>query len=337
MNAIFLRGAVPPAHEHPEKLLYEGIENCEDMWTQLFYYFLKETCSNGELLYECKTNGEHAYMLHERGMFMFYDKWVPSFRKYQPSFKPDVIICRGGFPYFDDFTTRFPDAKKVYYGAGRRYWPQTGFTDYDLFLVDDPRQLEEIKAKGKNVQMLLKPAATMFRPHDVEKEYDVCFMANAAQRSIKRHDLFIWSVANSDLKVLSLGGTSPELIKMAEDLGVDITWGGWHLRKFLPEMISKCRVGVCASGSDIDSCPRVIPEYLACGLPVVSTDVKFWKLKYLQTQTGFITDDRALRSSIELAVNQQKAGFYDKVREYYDENLSMGVAANRLKEQVESL
>jgi glycosyltransferase involved in cell wall biosynthesis len=333
MKAIFLRGAVPPEHEHPEKLLYDTIENCEDVWTQLFYYFLQEVGGQGELLYKSKGQN-HEFYLTDVG---FKDKWVPSFKSYKPPFEPDVIICRGGFPYYDDFVKRFPNAKKVYYGAGRRYWPTTDFTDYDLFLVDDPRQRDEIKAKGKKVDMLLKPAATMFRPHDIHKRYDICFMANAAQRKIKRHDLFIKAVAKSKLSVLNLGNTNPELIRMAEKLGANITWAGWSLRRFLPEKISQCRVGVCASGPDIDSCPRVIPEYLACGLPVITTDVKFWQEKYIAKETGYVVPDTGLVGGMELAVSMVKAGGFSNVREYYDHNLGMKVAAKRLADQVREI
>jgi glycosyltransferase involved in cell wall biosynthesis len=326
MNAIFLRGAVPPAHEHPEKLLYDKIENCDDMWTQLFYYFLKEVDGRGELLY----NGNPRVFTVDS---YFTEKWL-NFKQYNPAVEPDVIICRGGFPYYDDFIKRFPNAKKVYYGAGRRFWPTTDFTDYDLFLVDDPIQFETIKAKGKNVEMLLKPAATMFKPYDIQKRYDVCFMANAAQRKIKRHDLFIKAVANSGLSVLNLGNTDPELIEMAEKMGADITWAGWSLRQFLPEKISQCRVGVCASGPDIDSCPRVIPEYLACGLPIVTTDVKFWKEKYITPNTGMIVSDNDLVSGIKTVLDMIDA--YSP-REYYDQNIGMEVAAKRLKKQINGL
>ena len=31
MNMLFLRGAVPPTNEHPEKLFYESIKDCGDM------------------------------------------------------------------------------------------------------------------------------------------------------------------------------------------------------------------------------------------------------------------------------------------------------------------
>jgi glycosyltransferase involved in cell wall biosynthesis len=330
MKAIFLRGSVPPAHEHPEKLLYKSVlQECEDIWSQLFYLFLLgDDGSHGELLYD--RNGASKREFSENH---FTEKWV-DLSNYTPSFDPDVIICRGGFHYYDDFVKRFPKAKKVYYGAGRRYWPTTNFTDYDLFLVDSDRHYRDIRRKGKNVDMLIKPAALLFESamDDVEKEYDVCFMANASQMSIKRHELLIRSLSGSGLKVLNIGNTNPSLIKLAKNLNVDITWAGWHLRKHLPEMITKCRVGVCCS-NNIDSCPRVIPEYLACNVPVVVTDnVNFWSDHYITEETGLVVNERDLLSGIIKLMNKNCSPF-----NYYARNLSLYVASMGLHCQVSKI
>jgi len=43
-------------------------------------------------------------------------------------------------------------------------------------------------------------------------------------------------------------------------------------------------MGIVAVDSEIDSCPRVIPELLACGLPIVVLDkARFWKDKYINS------------------------------------------------------
>ena len=91
MNIVFLRGAVPPKSEHPEKLLYNEIDDCEDAWTQLFYRLTKLLNANGQLLYQGKFR---RFVVDES----FIEIWVPSFGKYVPDTKPDLIICRGGFP-----------------------------------------------------------------------------------------------------------------------------------------------------------------------------------------------------------------------------------------------
>ena len=316
MNIIFLRGAVPPANEHPEKLLYNTIDECEDMWTQLFYHTLCKLDAKGQLLYK----GRHRKHKASGG---FMEVWTPSFATYKPGFIPDVIICRGGFKYYDQFISRFPEAKKIYYGAGKRFYPSTAFTGYDLFLVDSKQQLKQIRAKDKRAQLFIKPAATLFKPVAVEKEFDVCFAANAGQFRIKRHGLFLKSLSRSGLKVLHLGNNNKIFRKLAKELEVDITYGGWSLRGELPPKISRCKVGVCCS-TNYDSCPRVIPEYLACGLPVVATsNMHFWHDKYINSATGVLSDSNSLSASIRKALVTTF-----NVSDYYDRYLSMNAASS---------
>ena len=327
MRLAFLRGSVPPKNEHPEKLLYDKIENCEDNWTQLFYALCQELSASGELVY---SKGNRNFTMGPSVM----ERWVPDIEKYRPKREPDIIMARGGFPYYDSFLKKYPNAKKIYYGAGVRYYPQSKFKNYDLFLVDSPSQYQDIKNKGKNVEYIIKPAATMFKPYDAPKEYDVCFMANATQAALKRHAFFIETFANSGLKILSLGNTDKKFINMAKNHNVDITWGGWSLRKHLPEQISKCKVGVVCC-TKYDSGPRVIAEQLACGVPLVVTDgINFWNDKYIDPdhQTGIVSNDTELVENTKILLEKKW-----NPRPYYEENLSLPVAAKHLAEKVRNI
>jgi len=327
MRIAFLRGSVPPKHEHPEKLLYDKIENCEDNWTQLFYALCQELNASGELVY---SKGNRNFTMGPSVM----ERWVPDIEKYRPKREPDIIMARGGFPYYDSFLKKFPNAKKIYYGAGVRYYPQSKYKNYDLFLVDSKSQYEDIKSKGKNVAYIIKPAATMFSPYDVEKEYDVCFMANASQKQLKRHDFFIDSFANSGLKILSLGNTDKQVVGRAKEKNTNITWGGWSLRKHLPEQISKCKVGVVCC-TKYDSGPRVIAEQLACGVPLVVTDgINFWNDKYIgpEHQTGIVSNDTEILENTKILINKKW-----NPRPYYEENLSLPIAARHLAEKVRKI
>jgi len=219
MKVIFLRGAVPPAHEHPEKLLYNTIENCEDVWTQFFWHLLEQLGATGELVY---VNGDREFRVDER----LTERWVPSLEEWRPDFKPDMIFCRGGFLYYDSFVKAYPDVVKVYYGAGARYYPLTDFTDYDLFLCDSERQLKDIRSKGKKAELFIKPAASLFCPYDVKKQYDVCFMANGTQEAIKRHELLFRSLAGTGLTILNLGNYTDRLMLLAASIGVNVRFEG---------------------------------------------------------------------------------------------------------------
>ena len=325
MNIVFLRGALPRKSEHPEKLLYDSIAGCEDMWTQLFYYLVQELGARGELLYQ---GGDREFVVDST----FVERWVPSLSKCEPIQQPNLIVCRGGFPYYDKFVKRFPRASKVYYGAGKRFYPTTGYESYDLFLVDSRSQLKKICGRGRPASLYFKPAALLFKPEDVKKEFDVCFMANASQAKIKQHRLLLQSFAGSGVRILNLGNTNNDLVALAKKLGVDIEWGGWLPRKDLPKEISKCRVGVCCSTS-YDSCPRVIPEYLACGLPVVVVSgMNLWYSKYIVPETGMSVAGNKLLYGVKELLKRKL-----NVVEYYNRHLSMAAAAGRLSAVIEEV
>ena len=44
-------------------------------------------------------------------------------------------VCGVYFIYYDSFLEKFPLSKKIYYGAGNRFYPTSSFKKYDLFLV----------------------------------------------------------------------------------------------------------------------------------------------------------------------------------------------------------
>lgn len=334
MRVIFLRGSVPPAHEHPEKLLYDSIEECEDMWTQLFYTVSSKLGAEGVLVYQ---GGEKRLEVSD----FFREHWVPKLKNYNPDVEPDLIVCRGGFDYYDSFVERFPKARKIYYGAGERFFPQHTFTDYDLFLVDSTKQLE--KARGmtsKKVELFFKPAATMFRPHNVQKRYDVCFIANATLNDTKGYKFLLEVCKNTGLKILSLGIVLPKFVKLAKELKVDVEWGGWFLRKHLSEKISACKIGVLLTPTEYlsshrDSAPRIVSEYLACGLPVVMTDdIPLWYERFITKETGVLTNregvSRALCQTVEAYDKYDPCGYYAKY-------LSMDKAATYLANLIEEI
>ena len=324
MRIVFLRGQVPPASEHPEKLFYNTIDECEDMWSQLFYHTLSHLAAEGELVYQ---GGDMTKVLGS-----FEEKWVPSLKSYIPENKPDVIICRGGFDYYDSFLKSHPDAKKIYYGAGLRYFPKSDFKDYNLFLTDDPRQAEKVSKKTEaEVGLLAKPAASLFSPRNVEKEFDLCYMANFTRNPTKRFDKLLTLLKDSGLKTLAIGNIEKNHKDLAKQLGISIEFRDWVLRKDLPSQISRCSVGVCSSDYR-DSCPRVIPEFLACGLPVViADDLSIWQEKYITPETGLCVPINEFANSLkEVLSNVDRYN----ARAYYEQNLSLNSAADRLAMQI---
>ena len=102
-------------------------------------------------------------------------------------------------------------------------------------------------------------------------------------------------------------------------------------------------MGIVTVNSDIDSCPRVIPEMLACGLPIVVLDgVRFWKDKYIEStassrnpfSTGEIANKENFWNFVESVLNNLK--LYDP-RKYYEQNLSLTLAAKFLRGKIDEI
>ena len=322
MNFLMLRGQVPQDRD-PQEIIFNRLEDVCDVWTQLFFAMTKGDDHYSELWY---WGGDRKYKFTDN----FVERWVTDFETYSNTFVPDVIFCRGGFKEYHPVLKRFPNAISIYYGAGRRFLPQPGFYDYDIILQDSPEQVKICEAKFPEAitTLFIKPAAdNIFYPIKSEKEFDVCFPANGSQ-PFKGHG-FVYGTVPKDIKLLNLG--NPSKTKYPNNVTSYRV-----LRKNMAEHYAKCKVGIVTVAGNIDSCPRIISELLACDLPIIILDeVRFWKDKYIESATS----SRSPFSTGEIA---NKSNFWDYVRfvlnnlglyaprKYYKENLSLEIAADYL-------
>jgi len=333
MKFLMLRGQVPQ-DRNPQEIVFDYLADCDDMWIQLFYQMVApetEHDNYGELWY---WGGNRK----KQFAYNFVERWLPTFQKHIIDYVPDVIFCRGGFPEYHSVLQRFPDAVKIYYGAGRRFLPQPGFSDYDIVLQDSPEQVMICQKKFPNVMttLFIKPAAdNIIYPIETEKEYDVCFPANGAQ-AFKGHK-FVYKTVPKDIKLLNLG-SNPRGYKYPKNVTSYRV-----LRTEIAKHYAKCKMGIVAVSSEIDSCPRVIPEMLACGLPIVVLDgVRFWTEKYIESvvssrsefSTGEVVNKQDFWTYVRFVLNN--LNLY-KPRKYYEKNLSLTVAAEFLRGKIDEV
>jgi len=333
MNFLMLRGQIPQDRD-PQEIVFDWLSDIDDMWTQLFYQMLnpKEEYDNyGELWY---WGGDRT----KKFAYNFTERWLSTFQKHIINFVPDVIFCRGGFPEYHAVLKRFPKAIKIYYGAGRRFLPQPGFYDYDIILQDSPEQVKICEAKFPKAltTLFIKPAAdNIIYSIEAEKEYDVCFPANGAQ-AFKGHK-FVYKTVPKGIKLLNLGN-NPRGYKYPNNVTSYRV-----VRTEIAQHYAKCKMGIVAVNSEIDSCPRVIPEMLACGLPIVVLDgVRFWRDKYIesvassrsQSSTGELVNKENFWNFVIFVLNN--LNLYDP-RRYYEQNLSLTVAAKFLRERINEI
>lgn len=315
VKLLFLRGQVPQDRD-PRQIMFDSLEECDDVWTQLAARIAKD--GYGEAWY---WGGRRRVEYRDN----FVERWLPSFGVSEHDFDPDVIFARGGFSEYDQVMHRHPGAFKVYYGAGRRFLPASAFTDYDLILNDSPEQLEITKKKFPHIKssLFVKPAAeNIFRPEPSTKQYDVIFVGNEMAAGIKGHAFMLPRIPKH-LKAVQVGIASKKIRRSYPN----IHFTGWIPRDQIPAIYGKSKVAICGCDA-IDSCPRVIPESLACGCPLLVLDsVKFWHQEYITSASGMTTSRDNFATTLSWMVENYSSF---SPREHYCSNLSLDIAANGL-------
>lgn len=264
MKWLMLRGFWDVNNKH-------NIQNKLDMWTSFFESVVGD--DKGYVWFKSKGYKTNAF---------HYSKNVEVFMSHQkevgyniPWEKYDIVFARGGHPEYVPILRKCKNAYKIRYSAGKRIYPEKDI-HYDLILVDSDAQKKKVLKKfpKANIKIFFKPAANHFKPMDVEKKYDVGFVAVHPKDKRKRV-AWVYKTVPKHLKVLQLGH-KPKRLKVPKNVTVK------HVKSDkMVKMINQCKVIICPYTS-ADSGPRIIPEALACGVPVVCRDsVNFDKDSYI--------------------------------------------------------
>lgn len=254
MRWLFLRGSVPK--DRPAKeIAWKSLDSCTDMWESLFAGMVGPD-DTGTILYF----GGHRRVYYRDNLCV---KWTHSFKNYRGE-EPDVIVARGGFSEYTSLLRKYPRVFKVYYGANHGCIPKDGI-EYGLVMVDSKKQEEKVRQHRLKPVRFFKPASPLFFPREVQKKYDVCFVAIHPNDRRKRVG-WVHKTCPRDLKVLQLGNgcRAPKNFTVKK-----------CLHNKMPKAMSKCKVGIVPY-TDEDSGPRVIPEFLACDVPVVVRESVQW-------------------------------------------------------------
>ena len=305
-NWLFLRG------EWDERT-QKSIDDDDDMWLQLFK--------------ELGGKNHTVFFSDDKRYYDQYDNYNIVRGKTVYDLGYDIVFSRGGFSWQSEICKKYHNAFKIRYGAGRRFMPESDI-NYDLILVDSEKQKQDVLSvfPKANVHLWIKPAAKHFRyMPEVEKEYDVCYIANGQQAHFKGVE-WTYETCPKDLKILHLGYPSKHKVpENVTQIRVD--------RINMPEWINKCRVGIVPYFNQIDSCPRVIPEMLACGLPlIVSEELNFLRYKYLFDYIGATSDKIDFWNDVNVYNLAHKNN--NLIHKHYQDNLSLSVSANHIKQLI---
>lgn len=252
--------------------------------------------------------------------------------------EPGVVWVRGGFDWQGVEVAKYPDAYKIYYGAGRRFCPPSyGFCDYDMCLVDTPAQKAKVEGvyPHMRVELLTKPAAAHFEVqrnwNDVEKDYHVCYVANGQQAEIKNIQ-WVYETIPVGLRCLHLGYLQDKYEPPVNVVPKRVR------RKVMPYEYHRCVVGIVPYWAGVDSGPRCIPEMLASGVPVVVADTLSLNHDLYMVDNGtYCTGKVANKDYFWDTVRDLVQRNYKEpmnVEKWYRDHLSIECAAKHIRELV---
>jgi len=282
---VMLRGYVP--EDRPAESIFYP-----DMWTELWRNVCGLAGAKPKILYLDRRKAFHDGMVYQNDIYACHtliDHMLDT----------SLIFHRGGFPEFDTLV-KLSRAPTMYYGAGLRKNP-TRYELYKFILRDS---------------FFTKPCIdTHFKIlPEVEKEFDVCYIANAAQRKIKGID-WVYDTAPDNLKILHLcrdAGSLP--LSRKNIVRIEAAYPD------MPRHINRCRIGIVPYWGGYDQSPRVIPEMNACGLPLAVADEVECSCMFCGVKPDKGTFWDGVKRLPELYTK-------DETRDFYDIFMSLDIAA----------
>lgn len=313
MNLVFLRGAASKS-----SVIQPDLQSDSDMWTQLAARWADRSPGRCEIWLHSAVQ-QQTRMYGDNVAVRIVDTSTASPVLFS---RPDVVFARGGFRFQSDVLRRMSDAFRVYYGAGARNVPNRSWS-IDLVLLDSVKQMKSARSRGWRCDLLVKPAAdNVFRCQASEhKPYDVIFVANYNSGTDKGHARALSRLRGRSVLCV---GDAPSFLRVSFPW---VKFTGRVSRFELPALYSQAKVALVWTAGK-DSCPRVIPEALACGCPVaVCVTVPLWDEKYISDDSGERFNKRSFDETLSRMLSRWSVM---RPRLHYDRHLSVDCAADHL-------
>jgi len=146
----------------------------------------------------------------------------------------------------------------------------------------------------------------LFKPLNIQKENRICFVGRLTEQ--KNAFNLIKAVSNLNIKLVIFGSGSLEkdLKDFSRQLKADVEFRKNIPNKDLPEELNKSRLFILPSL--YEGCPKVLLEAMACGLPVIGTDVCGINEIIKHKENGYLcqTDAVSIRKAIVEVLNDKK-------------------------------
>ncbi len=240
--------------------------------------------------------------------------------------QPDILWVDGRDypPHLRQIMELCPESAKVIYAKNGRPWKIKNLEQYDLCLVDEEWQLQNVKKRHPTTNCFvwdkLIDHETTFRPIACEKIYDICYVA--WMRESKNHELLFRAMArlqDRNLTCVCVGGdreddgTKPDrklyreqLERVAADLKLAVRFVGQVSQEEVNRYINQSKIGVMSS--TLDTAPRALLEYMAAGAPVLLVQSEeVVGVRYVGAEAGLVRTPEEFHLGLaELLDNYQR-------------------------------
>lgn len=292
---------------HKYKNLKEFKNKCWDFYLLMGIELLEQGFIDEFIVWRLQSlNHNNKDIIFKIGKGKFIQKWVNNLEQTISNYNPIISFFRGGFPEYCKLTQKYSNSLglKLYLGAGKRVYPQYGGI-YDRILIEDEK---DNSSKYNCIPFYKTINNNIFYPINLNKEYDICYIANFSQYRMKGQENFINLISKSNL-LLSL-----KIIHIGNDIHIgkeyckkynvtNIEFAGKLKRNEINKFLNKSKLGIVTSTNQ-DGCPRVILEILMSGTPLLIKD-ETRLLNYYKNNNGIIEyNDSTINEIIELCLNK---------------------------------
>jgi glycosyltransferase involved in cell wall biosynthesis len=165
-------------------------------------------------------------------------------------------------------------------------------------MLDDVRQL--MPSIDEKVTIIPNYVDTdLFHPMDVAKSYDLVFVGRVTEQK-NLHSL-LTAMRDSDytLAIVGDGDLRGSLQSEFSDLSEQVHWLGRVSHSQLPEVINQAHIFILPS--HYEGHPKSLIEAMACGMPIIGTQVRGIKQVVTHENNGYLceTNSASLRHAID--------------------------------------
>lgn len=191
-----------------------------------------------------------------------------------------------------------------------RFLEKLAYRKADAIIVTSKRDKKYIEEKYNILSEKIKYIPNyidteLFKPLNIPKENRICFVGRLEEQK----NLFnlIKAISGLDIKLVIFGAGSlkRDLQDFSKQLKTDVEFKGNVSNKDLPIELNKSKLFILPSL--YEGCPKVLLEAMACGLPVIGTDVYGINEIIKHKENGYLcgTDAFLIRKAIIEVLNNK--------------------------------